>query len=84
MMLMEWLNPAIEKKSWEVVEICERENEAAHLEFADIINYIKTVVPETDAEKICCLERLYYEKSESIRRGYKMGIEQGIQIIRGL
>jgi hypothetical protein len=39
--MMEWLEPSIEKRSWEVVEICESENEELYEKFSRNIKILK-------------------------------------------
>ncbi|MFB0841740.1 MULTISPECIES: hypothetical protein [Paenibacillus] len=80
-MLMEWLEPAIEKRTWEVLEICEDENKELISIFTQKINELKNKMPASISKELNELEEIFIQKNLVVRTAYRIGFEDGVKVI---
>lgn len=66
----EWVEEILEKRSWEVVECCERDNEQAYNAFICELQKLKSFIPNNC---ISALENLFISKFYGYRVAYKAG-----------
>lgn len=80
-MLMEWLEPAIEKRTWEVLELCEDENKELISIFTKKINELKNKMPASVSKELNELEEIFIQKNLVVRTAYRIGFEDGVKVI---
>lgn len=75
----EWAEQIIEKKAWEVVDSCEKDNEIIYKEFIAELHKLKSFIPE---ERFCMLEDLFVQKFYGFRVAFRTGVDTGRGIER--
>ncbi|CAM3706597.1 MULTISPECIES: hypothetical protein [Paenibacillus] len=83
-MLIEWLEPAKEKRIWEVVEQCEEENKEYYDRFNRILCKLKKHVPLYMVDDLNKLEDIFLQKNSSLRTAYNCGFQDGLKISKEL
>ncbi|ARF67001.1 hypothetical protein B7C51_03060 [Paenibacillus larvae subsp. pulvifaciens] len=83
-MLMEWLDPALEKRTWEIVEICERENIDLYKKFDYHLGKLKRSVQFDSIDDLQILEDLFIQKNLVVKLAYRIGFDDALKIKREL
>ncbi|MNW59551.1 hypothetical protein D3C74_374720 [compost metagenome] len=84
-MIHDILAPALEKRTWEVVAICEEKSEDTHNHLLETIKKIKNQAPLELINDLNVIEDLFIQKNtETILLAYQMGIEDYKKLISTL
>ncbi|MEK3776592.1 hypothetical protein MHB43_20135 [Paenibacillus sp. FSL H8-0317] len=83
-MLKGWLEPAIEKRLWEVVTICEDENKELYDDFNVTLNRLKKYIPLELIDDLNKLEDIFLQKGSSIKTAYRTGFDDGLTLAQEL
>ncbi|MEV2908508.1 hypothetical protein [Paenibacillus larvae] len=78
-MLLEWMDVALEKRIWEIVEICERENSELYKKFDYHLKRLKRNVQSDSIEDLQILEDLFVQKNLVVMMlAYRIGFGDAI------
>ncbi|MGO4699563.1 hypothetical protein AB4Z50_35625 [Paenibacillus sp. 2TAB26] len=79
-MFMEWIDHKLEQRSWEVLKVCEEENEGLSKRFNDILSELKKVTPESAHNSLYALEEICAQKSLVIMQAYRIGFSDAMKL----
>ena len=80
-MLFDWLEPKMETRIMEVLELCEKEIDPIYSEFSRIINELKgKLQTEKDKESLLRLESLFVDRLFFVEIAYREGFKDGVGI----
>ncbi|KKO51945.1 hypothetical protein [Paenibacillus sp. DMB20] len=79
-MLIEWIEPAKEKRVWEVVRICEDENKEFYDQFYEALNKLRKHVPYHVMEDLNKLEDVFLQKNSSLYTAYNYGFKDALKL----
>ncbi|WP_138756547.1 hypothetical protein [Paenibacillus sinopodophylli] len=79
-MLMEWINYKLEQRSWEVVKECEVENEELDERFNDIVKELNKIIPKSAQHSLYELEEICAQKFLVIRKAYRIGFVDAVNL----
>jgi hypothetical protein len=79
-MLKEWLEPAIEKRVWEVVELCEEENKWLYDEFSITLNKLKKHIPLELIDDLNKMEDIFLQKGSAVKTAYEAGFNDAFKL----
>jgi hypothetical protein len=79
-MLMEWLEPSIEKKINEVISICEIENEDVYKDFSNTLSHIRQNTPAFLMEDLLKLEEYFVRRFLVADTAYRIGFRDGVDL----
>lgn len=79
-MLIEWIEPAKEKRIWEVVKICEEEHKEYYDQFNESLIKLKKYVPLHVMEDLNKLEDVFFQKNSSLKEAYNYGFEDALKL----
>ncbi|KZS48136.1 hypothetical protein AWU65_20485 [Paenibacillus glucanolyticus] len=83
-MLIEWIEPAKERRIWEVVEHCEEEHKEYYDRFNVVLNKLKKHVPLHMVDDLNMLEDIFLQKNSSLYTAYNFGFEDALKLIKEL
>lgn len=81
-MLAEWIEPAKEKRLWEIVKICEEENNEFYDQFNETLCRLKKYVPLHVVDDLNRLEDIFLQKNSSLRKAYNLGFDDGLMLTK--
>jgi hypothetical protein len=78
--MMEWIDDKLEQRGWEVVKVCEEENEDLSNRFNNIVNELKKITPESVHGSLYELEDICVQQSLIVRTAYRIGFDDAINL----
>ncbi|GIO83453.1 hypothetical protein J25TS5_03850 [Paenibacillus faecis] len=84
-MIKEAINTIVEKKSWEVVKLCETVTSDVDVEINELMKTIKKSAPIEVFERILEIEDLYTQRqTEVVKLAYNKGFDNGLHLYKEL
>ncbi|MBX4149491.1 hypothetical protein [Paenibacillus lautus] len=83
-MLLEWIEPAKEKRIWEVVRMCEDEHKEYYDQFNEALNRLRKHVPIHAMDDLNRLEDLFLQKNSSLNTAYNYGFGDALKLSKEL
>ncbi|NOV01315.1 hypothetical protein [Paenibacillus planticolens] len=81
-MIMDWLEPTIEKRALDLIEVADEESNDLYEKFISIAAELKADLPESSWSKLYELENLFNLKSNRVVQfAYKTGIQDSLNFI---
>lgn len=79
-MLTDWLALAVEKRTWEVVKICEDDNQSLFDELNIVLDRVKNNNSTNRIDEVREIEELFVRKNLIVQKAYRIGFRDALDL----